>query len=702
MDAQKANWHKEMMRDAHVNTAYMETRMFCDVSPHVMLNSHGAWEKMASGSEGLSKLGVPIPRFTSMMLVGAVLSEAFQPVQMSWFRDIFTSDNDYMPNVAETIGTFAFVLNWFLRDLKIVHTEFGQIAQSSAMVTDVLAFVLSVWAHASREYYNGMRVGAALIVYFVFLYLVRQAMLWVIRHTPEGAPVKNIYLYIALLLAYLSYLYWSHFLFFGPLGAFILGLAIPDGPPLGSMFTQKFDSFNEGIFLPLFGSLTMIKLDWSFLLQGFGNGEHLHGHIYECFSFLFVLYVAKFATSFFAAVSAKMPLRDSVILGLVLGTKSSFELGYVLYAYEKGGMSLETFTLIGVYILANSLLTPMAIHFLYDRSKRFVSYGQRNLKHKSELQMLVCINKPDHITSMISLLRATSSSKESPMACYVLHLLELVGKATPTFISHQLQKPKPGRRSYSENVISSFQLFQQMIHQDNTSVHMFTSLTSAREMHQHICRFAFDKTSNLILLSFHRTWDANGADIISDDQTLRSLNRNVLKRAPCSVGILVYRKPIWQTKSVDTPCRVCLVYVGGDDDKETLALAEHMRGNQQVSLTVLRLIPMAKTDESNESNQSDQTLDTNGHEEKPEEDNSITYIDMTVADGRETSKILHSVSYDYDLFLVGRSSGIGTAVTKGLRDWMEFDELGVIGDLLASEYFPSRASVLIVQQQENE
>lgn len=141
--------------------------------------------------------------------------------------------------------------------------------------------------------------------------------------------------------------------------------------------------------------------------------------------------------------------------------------------------------------------------------------------------------------------------------------------------------------------------------------------------------------------------------------------------------------------------------MGGNDDKEASALAEHMRGNQQVTLTVLRLIPMSKADESNESNQSDQTVDSNGDEEKPE-DNSITYIDWKVADGRETSKILHSVSYDYDLFLVGRSSGIGTAVTKGLRDWMEFDELGVIGDLLASQYFPSRASVLIVQQQENE
>lgn len=219
-------------------------------------------------------------------------------------------------------------------------------------------------------------------------------------------------------------------------------------------------------------------------------------------------------------------------------------------------IGLEVFTLLGVYILVNSLLTPMAIHFLYDRSKRFTCYGRRNLKHKSELQTLVCINKPDNITSMISLLRATSPSKDSPMECCVLHLIELVGQANPTFISHQLQKPKPGSRSYSENVISSFQLFQEM-YWDSASINMFTSLTSAKEMHEHICWFALDKGSNIILLSFHRTWGPNGNGVISDDQNLRSLNRSVLKRAPCSVGIFVHRKPIWQPKSsIESPCRV--------------------------------------------------------------------------------------------------------------------------------------------------
>lgn len=328
---------------------------------------------------------------------------------MSWFEHIFIHDNKYMPQVADTIGAFAFLLDWFLKgvttnvgmvkksgykslvigvtsmlipsqigkliyearekssmltmtqkeyalitftmsmtpftclnmfltDLKIVHTEFGQIAQSSGMVTDVLSFFLSAWAYVNRDDNNGMLLGAAFMLFFIVVYFVRQLMLWVIRHTPEGVPVKNIYLYISLSLAYVSYLFWDRFLYFGPLGSFALGVAIPNGPPIGSVFIQKFESFNEGILLPLFGSLSMIKLDWSILRKELGTGKHQDdvGHVYECFSFLLILYVAKFVTSFLAAIALKMPLRDSIILGIIMGTKGSFELAYAQLSFEKG------------------------------------------------------------------------------------------------------------------------------------------------------------------------------------------------------------------------------------------------------------------------------------------------------------------------------------------------------------------------------
>lgn len=97
MDAENSTWRKEVMWDDPGKRADMGKKMVCEVSPHIMLNSYGAFEKLAPGSKGMAiweyplpqleiiilttflfwrffdilfkKLGVPIPKFTSMMLV---------------------------------------------------------------------------------------------------------------------------------------------------------------------------------------------------------------------------------------------------------------------------------------------------------------------------------------------------------------------------------------------------------------------------------------------------------------------------------------------------------------------------------------------------------------------------------------------------------------------------------------------------------
>ena len=45
--------------------------------------------------------------------------------------------------------------------------------------------------------------------------------------------------------------------------------------------------------------------------------------------------MTKFTTSFLTAIASRMPLRYSAILGIIMGTKSSFELAYILYAFDK-------------------------------------------------------------------------------------------------------------------------------------------------------------------------------------------------------------------------------------------------------------------------------------------------------------------------------------------------------------------------------
>ncbi|KAF8116217.1 hypothetical protein N665_0020s0070 [Sinapis alba] len=604
----------------------------------------------------------------------------------------------------QSISAFTSI-DTLLRDLKIKHSEFGRIALSGAMVTDMLAFIITFLNAMHYEKYSGLMQTIFSCLFFAFMiFFVRPAMYWVIKQTPEGRPVKDIYIYLILALACLSFKYFDMIHSYGPAGSFVFGLTVPNGYPLGAAFVQKFESFNLGAIFPLFGSLTMMQVDVSWLLKECGNLVRMEGQLYEVVSFVLFVNATKFIASTIAAFSFKMPLRDSFALALVLNNKSVFELAYFAYAVEIKKVRPEVFTIFAAIILLNSIFIPMALELVHDPTKRFKSYRKRNLailKDGAELQTLVCIYKPNHITSMISLLEAFNPSKDSPMACNVLNLIELLGQATPMFISHQLQKPELGSISCSDNVVTSFRRFRQK-HFEYTTLDIFTSVSMSKHMHEDICWLALSRSMSLIMLPFHRTWSADRSTIISNDDKLRIININVLRRAPCSVGIFIYRKPIVEYHMAAYHCKICLIFNGGKDDKEALAITNRMRMTEtRISLTIIRFTPAFSQMENQLMEEALQMVSlketvTNIVKEK---DESVTYIDRAVSDGSETSKILRAMGNDYDLFIVGRGSGVGTEATSGLSEWTEFEELGPIGDLLASHEFPSRASVLVVKKQ---
>ncbi|KAL1214844.1 Cation/H(+) antiporter 4 [Cardamine amara subsp. amara] len=78
----------------------------------------------------------------------------------------------------------------------------------------------------------------------------------------------------------------------------------------------------------------------------------------------------------------------------------------------------------------------------------------------------------------------------------------------------------------------------------------------------------------------------------------------------------------------------------------------------------------------------------------------IFYTEEVVNDASQTSELLKSIANEYDLFIVGREKGRKSVFTKGLEEWSEFEELGLVGDLLASKDLHCKASVLVVQQQQ--
>ena len=217
------------------------------------------------------------------------------------------------------------VLVCLLEDLQILNSELGRLSTSAAMVSDLLSLILSLVANFARI---GKEEGTATVAkdsgaimayIIVIVFAIRPAMFWIVRQTPEGKPVKDRHINTVMLL-FLSSLIFSHL--FGDtifLGPFILGLAIPDGPPLGSAIVNKLNCFVSDVFLPLYVTTCAMRVDLS--LIKFNNSFMKINAI-----IIVLTFVAKMVACLVPLLYTKMPLNDALALALLLSCKGVIQL----------------------------------------------------------------------------------------------------------------------------------------------------------------------------------------------------------------------------------------------------------------------------------------------------------------------------------------------------------------------------------------
>lgn len=357
-------------------------------------------------------------------------------------------------------------------------------------------------------------------------------------------------------------------------------------------------------------------------------------------------------------------------------------------------ISAQTYAALIVSVVIIACIVKGGLKFLYDPSRKYAGYQKRNimsLKSNSELRILACIHKQHNISALTDVLDICSPTTQHPIIVDVLHLIELVGRTYPILISHRLQKSLSmgSHKSYSDDVILAFDHFEHENYGAATA-HIYTAISSPTLMHDDVCQLALDKVASLIIVPFHQRWSADGV-IESDDKNIRSLNCTLLEVAPCSIGILVYRSPLLNNSSV----RLAMIYMGGKDDREALCLAKRTLRNPRINLVVYHLA----TEERMQN--LEYLLDNKALEGVQKSHNgmeNMSYHKVKVNDGPGTSAFLRDIVNEHDFFIVGRRHE-NNPQTSGLTTWSEFQELGVIGDLLASSDFESRAGVLVVQQQ---
>ncbi|XP_039045081.1 cation/H(+) antiporter 4-like [Hibiscus syriacus] len=605
-------------------------------------------------------------------------------------------------------GTSFPVIHYLLSELRILNSELGRLGLSAALIGDMVTLVLTLfgtWMRIGIEKGTNqvlVDIGWAMLFIVIAVFVLRPGLNWMVKHTPETGHIKDVCFYVVVLAFMMSPGLADLVSLQAKYGPIILGLAVPDGPPLGSALVEKLDPITSDLFLPVFVATCGMRFNISNIKEPtkLAKDHAIAGA---------VALVIKFWVTLVLAMICKMHMRDSLAFSLIMISKGVVEIASYSIMSDHNMISDDLFCYLTIMVILMSSIVPILVKWLYDPSRKYLCFQKRtimNTKLNQELRMIGCIHVPGNVNSIISLLHACCPTRDSSISLDALHLVKLSGRATPVFIAHDKPTKTMSNRSYSENVIIAFNQFQRNT-REAVSVKVFTAVSPPNLMYEDICKLAVDRLTSFIILPFHRRWCIDGS-IESEDQTIRNLNFDILEMAPCSVGILVdvRRNPkslnVTDKSSASShhssSYNIAVIFMGGRDDREALALAKRISQDQSVSLTVIHLKAKNSLEETIRG-ENDRMLDDemlSGIKESVK----LTYIEEQVTDGPETSNFLRSIVEDYQLIIVGRRHKCEDPQTLGLGEWCEFQEIGIIGDLLSSSDFVGNYFLLIVQQQQ--
>ncbi|KAE8700147.1 Lipase 1 isoform 1 [Hibiscus syriacus] len=432
-----------------------------------------------------------------------------------------------------------------------------------------------------------------------------------------------------------------------PLWSISNGVGHPRWTPLGSALVEKMEPVVSGFLMPLFASTCGMRIDFSYLNNSTPFVKH------QALSAI-VAVLVKFGVSFLVSFCCKIPTRDSLAFAFIMISK---------------GCNKSILAYMTLIIIVVASIVPMLVKALYDPSRKYASYQKRSIMHckiNEELRMISCIHIPANVNSIIDIL--STSTTETPIALHVLHLIKLSGRATPLFISHDMNQHTLSNNYYSENVVLSFRRFER----DNwgaVSVKAFTAVSPTNMMYEDICNLALDHHTSFIILPFHRRWHFNGS-IESEDQTIRSLNYSMLEKAPCSIGILVEgRRNLNGTNpqsslGSSSSYNIAVIFLGGKDDQEALALGLRMSENKNVQLTIIHLTSGNMFLADDTETMQDEIMLRNVKENL----SYIKHIEKQVSDGPETLDFFDSMWTSTSFSLSGDDTNV-----KIPRPWVSMN-----------------------------
>ncbi|KAK7289903.1 hypothetical protein RIF29_03930 [Crotalaria pallida] len=633
-------------------------------------------------------------------LIGHMSAIAFGTV-------VFTIFDALSPTGPQDVGLFSVVIcsgltsfaviSDLLNQMNILNSEIGRLALSTALVSDCCMWVLyyfvvnSVRAMKQGSYLPIIELAFSLFYFCILFFLIRPLVVWISNRNPKEKPMTEghfVSIMFILLFVGISAQVAGQPAF---LATFVFGVILPDGPPLGSVLAERLDIVGSTLLVPAYCTISGLNTGYvpSLAISKSARMEVI----------ILATYLGKFLGTMLPSIHMQIQFRDSLALALIMCCKGMLDL--ILYNLLLNYKVTDelTFTLqIYTMVLVTGFATLM-VHYIYDPSMRYRSYIKRSIRNSQQdidLKILVCVHNEENVYPIINLLQVTNPTMVTPISVFVLHLMELSGRATSILTKNKIINQSSNYVTSSQPISNVFDQFQQH-NKGSVNLQFFTAIAPYASMHDDICYMAMDSKSNIVIMPFHKQCAIDGNAHVFN-ASIRTLNKNILKNAPCSVGVFIDRSQMCgKLFVVDEKSyrEVAMIFVGGGDDQEALAYSMRIAQHPNVRLTVFWVRAEMHIKQYNMKNP---YIDLMKHIRYSNQHNGqVTFKEEIVEDGTGTTQIIRTMEGKYNLVIVGRHHVPDSPCTLGLTEWCEIPELGPVGNLLASSDFTF--SVLVVQQQ---
>ncbi|KAK1570779.1 hypothetical protein Q3G72_006928 [Acer saccharum] len=605
------------------------------------------------------------PKFVSDVLTGMILGPSVMGCKKKMMNLIFQPKNMLLNNTISAIPGIYFI---FINSVKMDKSRILPTAKKSwhvGLTCFIVPWVVSVFVYYQlQDNIPGIVKGNFPILLWLFL-VYPSSMLSLSRTLdPEGKPVNGNYvraiLLAPLITGVLSDVLGSTFF---P-GALIMGLIIPAGPPLGSQLVEKCELILSEILLPfLYIRIGLLTNVYSITNRNAFSYFHMT---------LASGYLGKEAGSLLSMLFFKTSLRNAFLLAFILNIK--------------GYMDETTYTAFVLSMLVSAIMAPLIQIFHKPQTRlkgsdstEICTRTVQAMPHVSQFRVICCIHCEDNVPGIITLLNAMKGTENGPIGSYEVHLTELTGRAMPLLEPYESKNI----RLMQDSTARIMKALSKYSKSSNFSVTFqpVRIIAPYKIMHGFICKLAQDESIPLIILPFPESLEVHGKTT-----SFRSFNMGVEEQLPCKVGIFVDRCPPRYLGSTELPFKVAVFFFGGADDREALALILRMSGNPGVRITLFRIHLAGEFQENYGEKHLDDSL-VNEFMAKNIRNPYVEYHELEANEPVQVLDTIFSVENKYDLVVVGKRRGSKLRLDQDMSPWVDYQELGVIGDMLASSDF---------------